>query len=190
MCGRPVTGGLSRGNIMKALTLYAISFTVVAFSTFGADAQEKCKRTSEYPGSTATYTQQHVIDVGDVPGHQIRIIEAHRTFPKDDRPNCEGLKTTEKWSRAFYDYIDGNGRTWGYTVAVLENGDNIFGTYDGTVETVIDSDGSKKTLVTTIESCTGGTGKYVGIRGLSRNTAKVDKEGIQSRYDSEYWFQK
>jgi hypothetical protein len=177
---------------MKAPTLYAVSFALAAFCAFGADAQEKCKLKSEYPGSTATYTQEHAIDVGDVPGHQIRISEAHRTFPKDAEPNCEGLKTTEKWARAFYDYTDGNGRTWGYTVSVLENGDKIFSKYDGTVETFIDSDGSKKRIITAIEIYTGGTGKYVGIRGLSRNTSKVDlgKKAVQASYDSEYWFQK
>jgi len=38
----------------------------------------------------STYTQQHTLDVGDIPGHQIRIHEVHRTYP-NDKPNCGSL---------------------------------------------------------------------------------------------------
>ena len=31
----------------------------------------------------ARYTQQHTIDVGDVPGHQVRVFEVRRTYPSD-----------------------------------------------------------------------------------------------------------
>jgi hypothetical protein len=173
---------------MKAL--YAVSFALVALAAFGAYAQEKCKRSGELTG-TATFTQDHAIDVGDVPGHQIRIYEIHRIL-KDTQPNCEGLKAVERWTRAFTDYTDRTGRTWGYTVVVLENGDKIFSTFDGTSETFVDSDGSKKNNTTSIETFTGGTGKYVGTRGLSRNKSKtdLDKKTVQTSYDAEYWFQK
>ena len=36
------------------------------------------------------------MDVGDIPGHQVRIFELKRTYP-DDKPNCEGLKRTNLW---------------------------------------------------------------------------------------------
>jgi hypothetical protein len=54
------------------------------------------------------YTQQHAIDVGDAPGHQVRIYELHRTFP-GNAPVVNGLKLTKSWRRAVTDYIDGNG---------------------------------------------------------------------------------
>lgn len=49
----------------------------------------------------------------------------------------------ESWSRGFTDYIDRNGRSWGYFVDVLQNGDKIFGEYSGTVEALVASDGTK-----------------------------------------------
>jgi hypothetical protein len=49
-------------------------------------AQEKCKVSEGVEAANSTYTQQHVLDVGDVPGHQIRIYEVHRTYP-NDKPN-------------------------------------------------------------------------------------------------------
>jgi hypothetical protein len=124
-------------------------------------AQEKCKMKWEIPAANANYTQQHVIDVGDVPGHQIRIFELHRTFP-NDQPNCEGLKRAEEWSRGYSDYIDRNGRAWGYRVIVLENGDKIFGEMSFTSQTVVAADGSKKSTATGVIVYTGGTGKIPG----------------------------
>jgi hypothetical protein len=44
------------------------------------------------------YTQQHVIEVGDVPGHYVRLFEIHRTFPKDP-PIIGGLALKEEWNR-------------------------------------------------------------------------------------------
>ena len=45
-------------------------------------------------GANSKYTQQHVIDVGDVPGHQVRLFEVHRTYPKNP-PTINGLKIVE-----------------------------------------------------------------------------------------------
>ena len=33
--------------------------------------------------ANARYTQQHTIDVGDVPGHQVRVFEVRRTYPSN-----------------------------------------------------------------------------------------------------------
>ena len=41
---------------------------------------EKQKISFKVPASNTKYRQQHVLDVGDVPGHQIRVFEIHRTF--------------------------------------------------------------------------------------------------------------
>jgi hypothetical protein len=175
---------------MKAPTLYAVSFALVALSAFSAYAQEKCKRSGELTG-TATITQDHAIDVGDVPGHQVRVYEIRRIL-QDTQPNCEGLKSVERWTRGLTDYTDRNGKLWTYTIIVLDNGDKIFSRAEGTSAAFVDSDGSKKSTSTSIETYTGGTGRYVGIRGVSRNTSRVDldKKTVQTSYDSEYWFQK
>jgi hypothetical protein len=139
--------------------LYVTSFALIAFSAFGVSAQEKCKRNGEVPAANTAYTQQHVLDVGDVPGHQIRIVEMHRTYP-DAQPNCEGIKETESWTRAFSDYVDRNGRAWGYTVTMLENGDKIFSEFNGTSQTFTDSNGKKES-------------RFTGVTRYIRPVAKV-----------------
>jgi hypothetical protein len=71
------------------------------------------------------FTQQNIIDVGDAPGHQVRIIEIHRTFPTNP-PMFNGLKLVEQWSRGTSDYIDNNGSATTYGVFIMENGDKFF----------------------------------------------------------------
>ena len=71
--------------------VFAISLelALAAFSMSNASAEEKCKVSRVVPAANSTYTQQHVLDVGDVPGHQVRVFELHRTYPADNKPNCE-----------------------------------------------------------------------------------------------------
>src|SRR5215813_8204597 len=63
----------------------------------------------------ANTTQQLAIDVGDMPGHQVRVYRSIASYPPSAKPNCKGLKETESWTHGFSDYVDRNGRTWGYT---------------------------------------------------------------------------
>ena len=171
----------------KTPFMYAISFglalTPICLST--VSAQERCKISEDAPAGK--YTQQHVIDVGDLPGHQIRVYEIHRTYA-NDKPNCENLKRTESWSRGYSDYIDRNGRTWGYDVTLLENGDKIFDQFDGTSQTTVAPDGSKKSTATVVTRYTGGTGKYEGIQGFLRNSVVFDpdKNVNQQKTEGEY----
>jgi hypothetical protein len=154
-------------------------------------AQEKCKIKWENPAANSNYTQQHVIDVGDVPGHQIRIYELHHTFP-NDQTNCEGLKRVDQWGRGYSDYIDRNGRSWGYSVTVFENGDKIFGEFSGTSQTIVAADGSKKSTFSGVVVYTGGTGRYQGVRGLERDSNQFDPEKNfnQAQSEAEYWLEK
>ena len=137
--------GLSLG-----LMLSPVGFSIVS-------AQDKCKVSEGPEVAKSTYTQQHVLDVGDVPGHQIRIFEVHRTYP-NDKPNCEGLKRIESWDRGYSNYIDWTGPVTTFGVTVLENGDKIFDQSVGTSQTTIGPDGTKNSTFTGVTRYTGGTG--------------------------------
>ena len=153
-------------------------------------AQEKCKRSGVYLAQDSKYVQQHVIDVADVPGHQVRILELRRT-PSNAKANCEGLKVVESWSRGYSDYTNTNGRAWGYGIDILEDGDKIFFQWSGTTQSTLSSDGSKKTMYTGVNTLTGGTGKYRGIRGTGRDSAVFDpKAGFnEQQWELEYWME-
>ena len=151
-------------------------------------AQQKCKRSGKNLAADSKYTQQHVIDVGDIPGHQVRIMEIHRT-PSNAKPNCEGHTIVEVWNRGYSDYININGRAWGYSVITLDNGDKIYVNYGGTSQTIFAEDGSRKSTYTGVYTFAGGTGKYRGIRGMGRNVSAFDpKTGFnEDQWEEEYW---
>jgi len=175
----------------KTPFMYAISLglalTPICFST--VSAQERCKVSEEATAAKSSYTQQHVLDVGNIPGHQIRVFELHRTYA-NDKPNCEHLKRTESWTQGYSDYIDRNGRAWGYEVISLENGDKIFGRYDVANQMTVGSDGSKVAKATTIVTLTGGTGKFKGIRGVTKGSVVSDFKTLSDAVaEGEYWIE-
>jgi hypothetical protein len=179
---------------MKPLSWPAAWLATVMLTTLTSSlvsAQERCRLNWEIRPADTTYTRQYAIDVGDVPGHQIRIFEVHRRFP-NDKPNCEGLKRTESWASVSSDYIDRNGSVSGYLTIVLENGDRIFGRMSGTSQTSTGPDGAEKSVATTVTTYTGGTGRYRSVRGIQRESIVFDpgKNFNQVEAEAEYWFQK
>jgi hypothetical protein len=125
--------------------------------------------------------------VGDVPGHQVRAAEIHRTFPSN-APVFNGVKLVETWSRLTTDLTDGNGTGVSYNVYVLENGDKLF----GRTALVTQNSGSGKISTTSVGPITGGTGKFGGIRGVVRSLTSADpKAGFnETQTDIEYWMEK
>jgi hypothetical protein len=166
--------------------------SILLLAPMSVSAQEKCKVSEGPTAANSTYTQQHVIDVGDLPGHQVRVYELHRTYDANDKPNCEGLKRTEMWVRGYSDYIDRNGRGSGYAVTTYENGDKMFTEFTGTAQTTVGPDGAKQSTFTAVGTFTGGTGKYKSIRGFWHDSTKFDpdKNVNLPRTEGEYWLEK
>jgi hypothetical protein len=142
-------------------------------------------------GENTKYVQQHAIDVGDIPGHQVRINEIHYTYPADS-PVFENVKVVDQWNRGYSDYVDINGRHWGYVVFFLENGDKIFARNEGSSQTAVNADGTKKSTATGVTLLTGGTAKFRGIQGVLRYVTNFDpKAGLNEGHtEGEYWIEK
>jgi hypothetical protein len=177
-----------KSNCKLALALMAI----VVMSAFGtvALAQEKQKFSFKTPPGVTKYEQQHAIDVGDVQGHQVRVLSLHSVFTQE-APVYEGVKVKESWLRALTDYMEGNGRGAGYTISILENGDKIFGRWEGVTQTTVSANGSKVTRTNSITTLTGGTGKFKGIRGTLRGIATTDFKAVSdASAEGEYWVEK
>jgi hypothetical protein len=156
----------------------------IAFSGGDAGAQQKQRVSYKVTPENAKYTQQQFVDVGDVPGHQVRSYEIFRTFPSN-APAINGIKVKETWTRGISDYIDGNGSSTTYGVMVMENGDKIF----TKSALVAQNDGGGKLTVVASGPITGGTGKFGGIQGITRSVTKADpKAGFNEvQTDLEYW---
>lgn len=177
---------LLNGSIIATLgvTVYLVGVTT-------GSAQEKCERKLDNSGADSKYTEQHVMDVGDIDGHQIRIFELHRVYASDQE-NCEGLKRKEELTHGFSDYVDRNGRAWGYTVITFDNGDKIFGEFAGSSLTVVDKDGKQRSTYYGSTRYTGGTGVYLGVKGITRSRVSFDPVANVnvSEAEEEYWIAK
>ena len=167
------------------LTLTAISLMcpVVALSINGAFAQERL--IFDVSAENSKYTEQHVIDVGDVPGHQVRIFEIYRTYP-GSAPKINGIRIVESWTRGISDYTHNNGEAHTYGVYVLENGDKFF-TRGSLI--AIQSPEESSLTATTVGPIIGGTGKLSGINGMARTTTSANpKTGLnETHVEISYW---
>jgi hypothetical protein len=164
---------MNRRTILALTTLTPLSLAV-AFPAGDAAAQQKQHVSYKTTTENSKYTQQNVIDVGDVPGHQVRIYEIHRTYPTNQLA-IGGLKLVEQWTRGTSDYIDNNGSSTTYGVYVLENGDKFF----VRSALVAQSTAPGKLSNSVVGTITGGTGKLAGIQGIVRSTGTAEpKAGV------------
>ena len=83
---------------MASRTIALVIGTLICMSAAPALGQQKFKYSFKTPSGISKYTQQHVLEVGDVPGHQIRIAEIHTKFA-NEAPEYDGVKVVETWGR-------------------------------------------------------------------------------------------
>jgi hypothetical protein len=79
------------------------------------------------PPSGNKYTRQHFLDVGDVPGHRLRLFELAREYGGDAQV-IEGVVLKAAVIRGTSDLTDMNGLGHSYVEYVLANGDRIHAT--------------------------------------------------------------
>ena len=151
-----------------------------------AIAQQKKHVSYNTPATHTTYIQQHIIDVGDIPGHQARLFEIKRTYG-DDAPVINGSKLKEQWTRGMSDYINNNGPATLYNVWVLENGDKFF----VRASLVAQSSGDGKLINMTSGVITGGTGSLARIHGIISSHGPSEPEaGINANQtEIDYWME-
>ena len=154
-------------------------------------AQERHKYSFKAPPGTTKFAQTQVLDVGDVPGHQMRITESLSKYP-GDAPVFAGVKVTEARGVLVSDYVEGSGTALTYIVSTLENGDKIFSRATILTHTSVGADGARRTSFTSVTTLTGGTGKFTNIRGTLRGSGFSDmKSGTSGTVaEGEYWFEK
>ena len=174
-------------NRIIAVTLATVGLLCSTVVLSASDVAPQQKQRVSYKSSAehSKYTQQQVIDVGDVPGHQVRIFEICRTYP-NETPVINGVKLNETWNRGWSDYVDGNGPNMGYMVFVLQNGDKFFVRTTGHAQ----STGSGRLTTVISGAIVGGTGKFIGIQGSMRSLGTAEPRAglVESQHEIEYWF--
>lgn len=138
----------------------------------------------ETPAGNSRYLQEHSIDVGDTPGHQVRIYEIRDEYPNKDLAFA-GIPVKESLVRGMSDYTNWNGPFTTYTVYSMEDGGKIFSRSTGTTQT--ESDGTRR--FTFVQNFLGGTGKFKGMRGQLRGSGERigGAKTLTSHSKGEYW---
>lgn len=178
-----------------ALRIVAITTILSGFllAPLGASAQERYRLRIDMPAAQTKYTYQHILDVGDIPGHQIRMYDIQRIYG-DNAPTYRGVRALEELNRGQSDMINGNGQSAGYGTTVLANGDRIFFRFSGTILTVEGEGGTRQATYNGTGTYVGGTGEFKAMRGTLRSTSILQlKDGKvvsnQTLTDAEYWFE-
>ena len=175
----------------KARVCFTIIFSLMLFGISTSWAQQKQLVRFEAPAANTKYTEQHSIAVGDVAGHDIRIFENVRSFPKDP-PVIGGVPIKEWWTHGFTDFTDTNGLGTAYHTIMMENGDKVFARVNFVAQSAVSPDGKKGANNLIAGPITGGTGKFIGIRGMLKFAAHFDTTSgfNDSKGEIEYWMEK
>jgi hypothetical protein len=169
-------------------TVYVCGFVLLLAGD--AFAQQRQKYSFKAPADTTKYTQQHTIEVGDAPGHALRLVELHSKYGAE-APVYDGVKVVESWSRIISDLTGGTGQNSGYVVYSMANGDKVFARTQTVSQFLVAADGSRSGSYMTVFTLAGGTGKFVGIRGTLRQSGSSTSTGLADvQTDGEYWIEK
>jgi len=156
-------------------------------------AQEKYPYSHASPPQASRYLRDHSIDVDDVSGHKVRVVEIQRTYTQD-HPVIMGTKVMETWFRGFTDYIGGTGPGYGYETWMMEDGNKIFVESKFLSTSEATASGSRRGASHGTARFAGGTGKFSSIQGAFTSTVEFDSDP-KSGYNrpasrGEYWFAK
>lgn len=155
-----------------------------------AFAQEKQTVAFTLPAGSIHYLQEQTIEVGDVPGHKLRIFESRIDY-QNIKLAFGGVRVKEVFTRGSSDYTNGNGTSSNYSVYLLEDGNKLFARDIGVAQTAANADGAITFRSTVVATFIGGTGKFRGIKGQLRgNVVRVPGDSVaKADVTGEYWIE-
>lgn len=188
-----------KGKIMTELNLNTLlrrsaAFVLPALLAFSVSqeslAQEKQAVAFSLPAGSIHYLQEQTIEVGDVPGHKLRIFEARIDY-QSIKLAFGGVRVKEVFTRGSSDYTNGNGTSSNYSVYVLEDGNKLFAKDSGVAQTTASADGAITFRSAVVVTFTAGTGKFRGIKGQLRgNVVRVPGDSVaKADVTGEYWIE-
>jgi hypothetical protein len=165
-----------------------VTIALVTAALAGAPvAWSQQKYTLKDAESVGDYTEERKIDVGDVPGHQLRVYRLRYEYPKKDLVFLD-MPVTESYATGMSNYTNTSGSFTTFSVYHFADGSRIFS--HGTGSTQGNPDGSRKYIFT--ETLTGGTGRFAGIQGQIRGGGEraAGSNTLKEYQGGEYWIEK
>jgi hypothetical protein len=153
----------------------AAAFTGCALTTLPSHAQQKYTYFHNTPPDSSRYVREHVIEVEDMPGHRVRIVEIQRTYTRN-HPTVAGVKVVEEWFRGYTDYRASGGPGRGYETWILEDGNKVFLEDQFTSMVEVTASGSRRGASYGVQHFSGGTGPFNGIRGTINSATEFDTD--------------
>jgi hypothetical protein len=172
-------------NTRYLAILFAFTGTMALLA--GPEAIAQQKYTISQPANAITkFTQEHIIEVGDVPGHKLRVYEVQNEYPQNDLAFA-GVAVKQMLSHGISDFVNGSGAFTAYNVFTMVDGNKVFVRLTGTTQS--DSVGGNR--ATSVENFVGGTGKFKGMRGQMRNTLQraPGANSLNVQVSGEYWIE-
>ena len=177
---------------MSRLTAAVVTLVSVGSLLFSLEAQAQKKYSiSEAPSSNSEYLQEHIIDVGDRPGHQLRVYEIRFEYPKKDLAFA-GVLVKQSMTTGMSDYINWSGSFTTYTVYTMDDGNQVYSRTSGTTQSTITTEGQRAAFkFSFVENFIGGTGKFRGMRGQTRGGGEraAGAKSLSQHFDGEYWIE-
>ena len=176
---------IARGRL--AVTLAACLAFLLSQETL---AQDKQAVAFSLPVGSIHYLQEQTIEVGDVPGHKLRIFESRIDYHSIELA-FGGVRVKEVFTRGSSDYTNGNGTSSNYSVYLLEDGNKLFARDAGVAQTTASADGAITFRSAVVATFTGGTGKFRGIKGQLRgNVVRVPGDSVaKAEVTGDYWIE-
>jgi len=168
-----MTKTASRGSALIRIIVVLLSLAGLALPT-GAHAQQKHK-VDLPPPQSSRYVKEHIIDAGDVLGHQLRIVEVEKIYTKNN-PVILGVKASKVLQWAFTNYIDGVGPVIVYEAWSMEDGNTIFMEGTALTESRTTATGSRRGSSQGTLHFVGGTGKFASLQGLTVARTEFDSD--------------
>lgn len=181
-------------RIQARMTLIRVTAVLAASAALSfpllTHAQQKY-RIDVSPPQQSRYVKEHIIDAGDAPGHQLRIVEIEKDYTRNP-PTVMGVKITKIRQWAFTNYTNGIGPVIYYETWSDGRGNTFF--VEGTSETQsqITATGSRRGTSSGSGRITGGTGKFATIQGVLAGVTEFDSDPNngynRNNTRLEYWF--
>jgi hypothetical protein len=139
--------------------LGAILAAGLALSPVAAQAAQKKEVTYVKTYSKSISKSSFAID--DVPNHEV----VQEVLLQKSKYSTPDFDPGEEWIHIQTDQTGGSGSHKGYYIEIHAGGEQTYGTFEGTHETVVKDDGSWSSTWQGTYRYVGGTGKYKNIKG-------------------------
>jgi hypothetical protein len=172
-------------NFKNVLALSVMVVLIFSVGVTTSMAQEKTKITGK---ETFARVKMEVIDVGDVKGHSVGVIQEEGVYVSTGKPDL--LDGAQRVSVSTFDLVNGNGPIHGY-VKFMKNGDFVIGKFEGVIKTTPSDKGNPVVTWQGTSSFINGTGQFENIRGSATFKGRPVSTIINvNETESEYWFKK